>query len=60
MEWLIAILRKLVSYEARAAAIRQDRQQLMVDIEKAIEAKEARIHKLEKDVLSLGHIQGTY
>jgi hypothetical protein len=53
MEWIIALLRRLVSYEARAAAITQDRLALMKDIGNAINTKEKRISKLEQQIESL-------
>ena len=57
IDWLIAVLRKLVSYEARAAAIQHDREQLAKDISAAIAAKEKRVLKLEQQIAALEHIQ---
>ena len=60
IDWLIAVLRKLVSYEARAAAIRQDRNQLEADINRAISVKLDRIVKIEAQVGDLQNLRGTF
>jgi hypothetical protein len=57
MEWIIALLRRLVSYESRATQLKIDEAVLVEDISKAIAAKEARIEKLEQKVHELIRLQ---
>lgn len=57
MHWIIALIRKFISYQARAEALKQDRTVLVADIGKSIEVKIARLDRLEQKIHELKELQ---
>ena len=57
MDWIIPLLRKFCSYHSRAEALKQDKETLLSDISKAIEAKTAKIERLEQKLGELAALR---